>query len=787
VVDIEGIRAEGENSAVFKWLNTHAARFGFELSHKGDKEVCFEPWHWRFVGDAKARNVFDLEEKPSSQYFVTPRTSQDAEPAATGLKRFGYDFFLGRSGTVTPLEHVPVGHDYLIGPGDEVRITVWGKVEGQWNLMVDRDGAITLPKIGVLGVSGLSFRDLREVLQREFAKYYTGFQMNVTMGALRTIPVYVVGNAQKPGMHTISALAGLVNALFETGGPSETGSMRDIQLKRGGRTVVRLDLYDFLLGGDKPQDVRLQPEDVIFIPPVGATAAIVGHMKNPAVYELRDGTTISDLVEMAGGVSASGYLQRAQVERVFRSEVKIITDVNLKELSGQNDLVLQNGDVVKVFPITDKVVNAVTLRGNVTRAGQHQWYEGMRVSNVLTDPNKDLLPESYFEQALIERHVFPDYHREVFFFDLGQALFGREQSQDMLLQPYDTITVYSKWDFLEKPMVHVSGAVQRPGEYELRGNMRLSDLVNLAGGMKRYALPEGAELTRVHITPEGPVSERLMVDLGAAMSGEENDNIALMEDDYLIVPTVPEWEVHRMVRISGEVRFPGEYIIKKGEKLSSLIVRAGGFTDSAYLPGAVFTRERARLLQQERLDEMVERLDRELLGVGAAEAATAMTAEDARIKEHETKMRGNFIERLRQVRAKGRVTLKVDHPEQLADSPYDIELKEGDSLSVPENPGSVQVIGAVYNQSTFIFTKNSKPKDYIAMAGGYTDNADNDKAYVLKANGTLVRGVSKKLDSGDTIVIPEKLERVAGLRDVRNITQILFQIAVTAAVVIAAF
>jgi len=743
-VDIEGIKEAGENSAVYKWLGTHAARFGFELSHKGDKDVCFEPWHWRFVGSATARNLFHPGEQLRNQHTVANRTGPEPALPASGSARFGYDLFRGDSGSFAPQEQAPVGRDYLIGPGDELRVTVWGKVEGQWNLIVDRDGAISLPKIGVLGVSGLTFQELREVLQREFAKYYNGFQMNVTMGALRTIRVYVVGNAQKPGSYRISALSGLVNALFEVGGPSETGTLRDIQLKRGDRTIVRLDLYDFLLRGDKSQDVRLQPGDVIFIPPVGATAAIVGHARSPAVYELKGRTTISGLVAMAGGVSASGYLQRVQVERVFRNEAKVIADTNLKDLGGKNDLVLQDGDVVRVFPITDKVVNAVTLRGNVTRAGQRQWYEGMRVSDMLPDPDKDLLPESYFDQALIERYVFPDYHREVIFFDLGEAIFGKDQGQDMLLQPYDTVTVYSKWDFLEKPMVEVSGAVQRPGEYELRPNMRVSDLVNLAGGMKRYALPEGAELTRVHVTPEGPVSERRIVDLAAAMSAEGAGNIALMEDDYLVVPTVPEWEVHRMVHISGEVRFPGDYTIKKGEKLSSLIERAGGFTDSAYLPGAVFTRVRAQQLQQERLDEMVERLDREVLGVGAGEAATSLTAEDAKIKEFETKMRGEFIDRLRKVRAKGRMALQVDHPERLAASPYDIELEEGDSLAVPENPRSIQVVGAVYNQSTFIYTEDDKPTDYIAMAGGYTENADTDKVYVLKVDGTVVRGIGKK-------------------------------------------
>ncbi|MEJ2718723.1 MAG: SLBB domain-containing protein, partial [Deltaproteobacteria bacterium] len=709
------------------------------------------------------------------------------ELAPAGLPQFGYDLFLGAPSTFAPLERVPVSHDYLIGPGDELRVTVWGKVEGQWMVVVDRDGAITLPKIGVLGVSGLSFLELREVLRNEFEKYYTGFQMNVTMGALRTIRIYVVGNARQPGSYSVSSLAGLVNALFEAGGPSKTGTMRDIQLKRAGRTIVHLDLYDFLLRGDKSQDVRLMPDDVIFIPPVGATVAVAGQVKNPAVYELLDKTTISGLIEMAGGASASGYLQRVQVERVFRNEVKIIVDANLKELGEESDLVLQDGDVVKVLPITNTVVNAVTLRGNVTRAGQRQWFEGMRISDVLTDPDKDLLPESYFEQALIERLVPPDYHREVIFFDLGRALFGKDRSQDMLLQPYDTLTVYSRWDFFEKPMVQVTGAVNRPGEYELRKKMRVSDLVNLAGGTKRYALLKGAELTRIHINPQGPVSERIILDLEEVMAGNEKSNITLMADDYILVPTVPEWQIPQKVSISGEVRFPGEYTIKKGEKLSSLISRAGGFTDRAYLKGAIFTRERARQQQQERLDEMVERLNRELMAMGTAEVAASTTAEDAKIREFETKMRSDFVARLRKIRAKGRIALQVNHPEHLQGSLYDIELEDGDNLSVPLNPRSIQVVGSVYNQTTFIYREDKKPLDFIRMAGGYTENADEKNVYVLKADGTAVRGISEQLDSGDTIVVPEKLARVAWLRETKNITQILYQIAVTTGVLIVLF
>jgi protein involved in polysaccharide export with SLBB domain/peptidoglycan/xylan/chitin deacetylase (PgdA/CDA1 family) len=680
------------------------------------------------------------------------------------LKQFGYDLFVG-----------------------VLRITVWGKWEGQWNVVVDRDGNINLPKIGILGVSGLSFQELREVLHKEFSKYYTGFHMNVSMGALRTIHIYVVGNGRQPGAYTVSSLTGLINALFEAGGPSKTGTMRDIQLKRNGETIVHLDFYDFLLKGDKTQDVRLMPDDVIFIPPVGELVGVAGNVNNPAIYELRDETTITNLIEMAGGTTASGYLQRVQVERVFENEVKIIVDANLKEMKKEDDLVLQDGDIVKIFPIMDKIINAVNVKGNVTRPGQYQWHEGMRVSDIVKDPDKNLLPETYFEHALIERHIPPDYHQEVIFFHLGRALFAKSKDEDILLQPYDTLTIYSKWDFFEKPQVQVSGAVNTPGKYELRPNMKVADLINLAGGPKRYALLGEAELTRIHITAAGPKIERFVIDLEKALAGAPESNIPLLEDDHLAVRTVPEWRIYQKTTISGEVRFPGTYTIKKGERLSSLIERAGGFTENAYLKGAVFTRERTRQLQQERLDEMVERLDRELLGIGSAEIATATTSEDAKIRESEIKMKRDFIAKLKAIKAKGRMAIKIDQPKRLKNTPYDIELEEGDNLFVPVNPHSVQVIGSVYNQTVFIYEEDKGVSDYLEMAGGYTENADKKRIYVLKANGTAIKGNSQNLDSGDTIVAPEKVTRIAWLRETKDIMQILYQIAVTAGVLIVVF
>ncbi|MDI6889354.1 MAG: SLBB domain-containing protein [Thermodesulfovibrionales bacterium] len=649
-------------------------------------------------------------EKPSAfeQYIAgkLPLT------VSTDLKHFGYDLFRQPPSTFAPVDNIPVGPDYVLGPGDEIRITVWGKIEGQWSVVVNRDGNISLPKVGILGVTGLTFKELKELLHKEFSKYYTGFEMNVSMGPLRTIRVYVVGNAERPGAYTVSSLSTLVNALFEAGGPSKTGTMREIQVKRNGKTIVHFDIYDFLLKGDKTKDIRLMPEDVIFIPHVGALVGIAGNVRNPAIYELKGELRLFDLIQMAGGLTSVAFKGRVQVQRTEDHQFRTIFEGDLIEIekNPEKNFALKDGDLVKVFSIVET-----------------------------------------------------------------------------------------------KNTVIITGAVANPGEYGITpGVTKVRDVISLSGGLLYYASNQ-AEITRIKVTQAGPRTERLFIDLSKALEGDHQHNVPLEINDYLFVRTVPEWELYRTVTISGEVKFPGTYTIKKGEKLSSLIERAGGYTDNAYLRGAVFTRERVRELQQRQLDEMVERLERELLGRGAAETAAALSPEEAKIKEYEIKQKRDFVAALKGVKAKGRMAIKIDQPEILKKTPYDVELEKDDSLFIPSNPQSVQIIGSVYNQTAFVYDKDKGYSRYIDLAGGYTENADKKRVYILKADGTAVRpgggflGISwskdsnrweiggQELDPGDTIVVPEKIERIAWMREIRDLTQILYQIAVTAGVLIVAF
>jgi protein involved in polysaccharide export with SLBB domain len=613
------------------------------------------------------------------------------------INQFGYELFAKSPSTFSPALSVPVGPDYVVGPGDTIKIDVWGKIEGSWNVVVNNDGAISLPKTGVLGVSGLSFAALKELLHNSFSKYYTGFEMNVSMGPLRTMQVYVVGNAQRPGVYTISSLSTVINALFEGGGPSKTGSMRNIQVKRGGRTVVTFDLYDLLLQGDKTKDLRLMPEDVIFIPTVGALAGIAGNVKTPAIFELKEETRLLDLIRMAGGLTGTAFKGRVQIQRIQDHQARTVFEGDLIDIetNAAKNIVLQDGDLAKIFTVVD-TANTIIL----------------------------------------------------------------------------------------------TGAVANPGEYAISPRATtINDVISLAGGLLYYT-SDLAEITRVTVTQAGPKTEIFTIDLAKATAGDPQHNVTLQMNDYVLVRAVPEWNLYRTVLLNGEVRFPGTYTFKQGETLSSVIERAGGFTSRAYLRGAMFTREKIREQQQRQIQEMAERLELELNGSGTAQIATASGSDDARMVQMELEQKRNFITQIKNARAKGRIALNVSELSAFKGSVYDIELEQGDIVSIPSDPKTVHVIGSVYNRSAFVSEQDKEYRYYIDLAGGYTSNADKGNAIILLANGTAIKAggglfsSGERLYSGDTVVVPEQIERVAWMRNIKDITQIMYQIAVTAGVLL---
>ncbi len=629
-----------------------------------------------------------------------------------GIKQFGYALFR-QPLAFAAFQNVPVSPDYVLGPGDELKINIWGEIEREWNIKVDRDGNINLPKVGILGVAGLTIKEMKKIIFKEYSKILTRFEMNISMGSLRTIRVYLVGSAQRPGAYTISSLSTLINALFETGGPGKTGTMRDIQVKRNGKTITKFDMYDFLLKGDKTKDVRLMPEDVIFIPPVGPIVGITGSVNNPAIYELKGKTTVSQLIDMAGGLNAVAFKGRVQIEQIIDKGRQIVFEANLDDIQDK-DITLHSGDVVKIFQIVQ-----------------------------------------------------------------------------------------------DRKTIRLTGAVQREGEYGAgRNGISVKDLISMAGGLKYYAYTKEAELTRVNVTNEGPEIEKFIIDLEKALAGDTESNIMLKEDDYLFIRAVPEWMPYQTVTIHGEVKFPGTYAIKKGERLSSLIERAGGYSDKAYLRGAVFVREKVKEIQKKSLDEMISRLERELLTKGAAQVSAAASREEIEARKVELAQQQKFVESMKKIELLGRLSVQLVHLRLLKGSEYDIELAGEDYLFIPVKNSTVNVMGAVMSQGSFIYSENLDYRDYIELTGGYSNYADKKNIYVLKVDGTarkLSRGFFnwnisksrwemsgfgeeiKEIEPGDTIVVSEKLTRIAWLREIKDITQILYQIAVTAGVTLRIF
>ncbi|MBI5664385.1 MAG: SLBB domain-containing protein [Nitrospirae bacterium] len=863
----------------------------------------------------KGKELLDKQERQSDQESKTVKPGDDGERIkslfdryraigtyqniSTELRPFGFKFFSENDErSLTPRKDIPVSSDYIVGPGDEVRIMLWGRVNAQYDLVVDRDGNITIPQIGPLQVSGMRFDELKSLLAGQ-AKQMIGADINVTMGSLKSIQVFVLGEVRRPGSYVLDSFSTITNALLAAGGPTEIGSLRSIRLKRKNKTVAEMDFYDFLLKGDKSQDNALQSGDVVFISTAGPLVGIAGNVRRPAIYELREDKDLLSLFNMSGGLIPSAYTQQIQVERIQKNERQVVIDFADKHLAKSGTFQLQDGDLVKVFPIVDKDVNAVYLGGNVKRPGKYEYKPGMTVKDLIGDTSA-LLKETYFDYALIKRLVPPGLETQLVPFHLGKLLLQQDNSNNVSLEPQDSVYVFSTGVFRDKPRVTIEGEVRRKGTYDLLSNYSVKDAIMEAGGLTKDASLDKGEIFRVSdkgdisqiyfsvgpamaedvkenltlmdrdrivihsiwedksrqvvsvdgdvrgpgqyplavdmrvsdlIFSSGNINESAYLDeaevssftvengksvktdyhkinLGAALKNDPEHNVLLKPYDRVFVKRIPGWKDERFINVSGEVTFPGRYNIKKGETLSDVLERAGGYTESAYLRGAVFTREDVRKLQQKSLDEMILRLESEIFSESSMRMSAALSGEEIEAKKAELQSKQKFIESIKNLKATGRMSIRLAHLRLLKGSKYDIELENGDSIHVPVKSNVINVVGAVMSRGSFIYSGQMDYKDYIQMAGGYTRFSDQDNVYVLKVDGTarkLLTGFFnwndtkgrwetaafgedvKDIEPGDTIVVPEKLDRVAWLRETKDLTQILYQIAVTAGVAIVLF
>ncbi|MEI7672744.1 MAG: SLBB domain-containing protein, partial [Deltaproteobacteria bacterium] len=499
------------------------------------------------------------------------------------LKPFGYDFFRDAAvKVVTDRKDIPIPMKYVVGPGDEVRIALWGRVNASYNLTIDRDGKIMIPGIGTLTVAGMTFEQMSQNLIKQ-AEQMTGTNVDISMGALRTMSIFILGDVRRPGSHTIGSSATITDALLLAGGPTEIGSMRNIQLRRKDKVIQTFDLYDLLLKGDKSKDVVLSAGDIVFVPVIGPYVGIAGNVKRPALYELRNEFSLESLFDLAGGIIPSAYTQQIQVERTIKNEKRIVIDIDDKNFARAKTMTVQDADIVKVFSIVDKDVNVVYLSGNVKKGGKYALTPGMRIKDILKS-ELDLLPETYFDYALIKR--FPAQGKgaaALLPFSLADLLQRNDPATNLDLQPGDNIYVFSKWFFRDKPVFSVSGEVRRNGQFDLADNFKVKDAILTAGDLTKNAYLKKGEIIRVNQKKE---YQTLYFNVTRAMADDPAENLLIWDEDQIIIHTLYEEKWKEWVTVAGEVKNPGDFIATEKMLVSDLIFKAGGQTRDTLLDEA---------------------------------------------------------------------------------------------------------------------------------------------------------------------------------------------------------
>ena len=671
------------------------------------------------------------------------------------IKQYGYNFFELPSSTFAPVELAQVGPDYVLGPGDSLIIQMWGMTNEVLKVTLTRDGRINLPKVGALYLWSMNLGDAEKRIKEELSRFYKDFQINVSMGGLRTIQLFVLGEVRRPGSYTISSLSTVLHGLYQAGGPSKFGSLRNIKLIRKGNHDKIFDLYQLLIYGDKSGDIRLLNEDIIFVPPIGDLVGISGNVKAPAIYEMTGQQRLSDILKISGGLTPSAYLQRINIERIVANKKLTVIDIeiaNLEDLdkSPQN-IEIKNNDLILISSILRKKRDYVTIKGNVYRPGEYKLMPNMKLSDLIGEA-QGLLPETYMERAEILRYK-SDYTREIIPFEVGQAL-KKEPAHNLSLKEWDIVEIKSIFDIYPKPVVYISGEVHKPGTYRFVPGLRISDLLYQAQELKDTAYLEKAELYRKNYGRDKP-PEVLTVNLKAVLQKEKEADLILEKEDHLFIRPMTELIEKFVVILNGEVKFPGPYTLKKGEKLASVIERAGGFTPHAFLRGAVFTRKSLTAKRQPIIDDFIRAQKRILLEKEAEIAESNYSLEG---KEARRIALAKKREALNLIGAKtflGRIIIDLNDP-----AFKDFLLEDGDSLFIPIEPQTVLIIGEVYNPESIAFTPGKGVDFYLNKVGGPTEKADRSNSYVIKPDGQVESRTTGFLEitKGDIIVVPEKFD-----------------------------
>lgn len=971
--------------------------------------------------------VVPIKKLPESQIEAAAKESMDTgsleekkeeKKIQAKLEQFGYDLFAGSTTTFAPVSDIPIPSEYVIGPGDMLQLLLYGKENSEYQLQVGREGELNFPGIGPIQVAGMRFDELKQSLNQRIQQQMIGVQASITLGKLRSIRVFILGDVRRPGSYTVSALSTMTNALFVSGGVTKIGSLRNIQLKRQGKVINTLDLYDLLLKGDTSQDARIQPGDVLFVPPVGQVVGIGGEVRRPALYELKQESAVEELIKMSGGLLPTADLQSAQLERISKRAERIVLDLNLSEERSLSAGV-KEGDIVRVYSVLDKMEQVVELVGHVQRSGTSQWFDGMRLSDLISS-NRDLLMEADLEYLLIQRERPSDKRVEVVSASLNRAWEHRATVHDPLLKARDRVIVLNlganrinpikqtvkeieQQESFGKParVVQIAGNVRYPATYPLEEGMTVRDLVEMAKGVRpktdmeyallqnfqgekrelvvrsfsleqmlrgeenrslepgdkvlilsldeqrtrqdgelnqitahlqqqerydepakvvsivgnvrfpgKYPLEEGmsahdlihaamgilpqtdmgyalvrrenAESHRIEalsfslnkiilgqatmeLHPKDQLlilskeldengSRALLNQLVAELESEatyeqpaaivtitgevnypgkypftqgmavqhlveaagglgeaaysleaelthkevidgvyrelshelvplnESDKrgILLKPYDSLHIRKVPLWDQRKLVRIEGEVQFPGSYPISRGETLYALLQRAGGLTEFAFPEGALFMREDLKQRERKQMDKVADQFEKQI-------ASLALDDSEENKSSSDLVMATELLKQLRETEALGRMSIDLD---ALLANKQLLTLKGGDRLVIPGLSQEVTVLGEVYYPSSHMHEADKTRLDYVNMSGGTTKLADDNSVYVVRASGKVLAakriawfrmGHDEEIKPGDTVVVPLDVKPTSFMAEMKDIAQILYQLATTTA------
>ena len=817
-----------------------------------------------------------------------------AEPNGRPPERFGLDVF--RKGESNPAYlpmDLPVGPNYVVGPGDSLSIDLWGGVSQRLLRTVDREGRVSLPEAGPILVSGMTLGNVQQEVQRVLRTQFRYVSADVSLQRLRTVRVYVVGDVSSPGAYDLNSLSTPLNALFVAGGVTAQGSLRRLQHYRGKQLIEEVDAYDLLLHGIRGELQRLENGDSLMVPPLGPVVTVEGMIRRPAVYELRHEKALLDVLDLSGGILPAAALRHIEVQRLVAHEKRTMLSVDISDTSDSEALrarlgsfAVQDGDEIHIFPIAPYNSASIYLQGHVLRPGRYSHKPEMKLTDLVSS-YADLLPEPSVRYAEIIRLHPPDYHPSVETFDLAAALehperapklepldtvriFGRfdfepdpevlvtgevrapgryrasgqqhlldaiyqaggvtpdawldsaqlfrrepdgtarvfsinlglalkgDPLNNLLVQPRDRILVHRQPEQVSKASVYVKGDVARPGRYPLAVNMRVADLVQSAGGLLRSANPDAGDLTHYAISSsfgDSVQAGHQDLSVAAALRGNENQNLPLHDGDVLTVPQQAGWnDVGATVTLRGEVGKPGVYGIRPGERLSSLLKRAGGLLPTAYPRAAVFERTEVRELQQKSRLDMIQRLEQESTVVKTSASTTG--TEEAALQQAAIQQRQRVLDALRNAHVSGRLVIHLrSDRKDFAGSADDIQLRADDSLMIPKQPGAVLVIGQVYNSNALTYTPGRNAAWYLSRAGGPTPLANKGEIFIIRSDGSVTGGkqgnfwsasvLSSATEPGDTIVVPEKpVLGSSRLKNVLSVAQIASSAALVAAVAI---